>query len=243
MNVKLKRYKKVYEDFPCSLLIYFLLKKSNNKKLDIVYMGISRNVYTRIRQHKKDKDFDYYRLIKSKYYSDNYNYMEYREQQLIAKFKPKYNVQSKERKSVSPYRLETTHPFWSYKYKTFLRFTYNRIFCKNRQYKVHNIEYLIPSENTKLYVEKTLKKSREPIQNCRPQRKIWEKNKVMRRLENPYIRLRKSDIEKEFKDGEWSMIKGFKKYDVRESITCRRLSDNFYRERYKYKTNGRTVLL
>ena len=65
----------------------------------------------------------------------------------------------------------------------------------------------------------------------------------MRRLENPYIRLRKSDIEKEFKDGEWSMIKGFKKYDVRESITCNRLSDNFYRERYKYKTNGRTVLL
>ena len=255
MNIKLGKVKEVYRDFPTNTAIYFLLKKSKKQKLNIVYIGISRNVYNRIRSHKKDKDFEYYRIIKSRNYNSDYDYMEKRESQFISKFKPKYNIKRSERYS-SPFTMHITKPFWSDKYKSFLRITYNYMYMTDKEvdefhnkhrykddvydkYYVHNIEYYIPSEEALNFISKVKRDARNT-------RKLWDKRKIMRRLNRVDDYMKKTDLKKEFaKESVWKAIEGFKKYKTNELDIWPKngYPSQFYRKKYKYKTNGKVVLL
>lgn len=66
--------------------IYFLIK--DNK---IVYVGQSVNIFKRIKNHKRTKDFDYYNYILLPEVSDNR--LNDVEMKYIAAFSPKYNKQ------------------------------------------------------------------------------------------------------------------------------------------------------
>ena len=255
MNIKLEKVKEVYKDFPSDISIYFLLKKSRKKKLNIVYIGISRNVYSRIRSHRKDKDFQYYRIIKSKNYNSDYDYMERRESQFISKFKPKYNIQKSERYG-NTFKMWTTHPFWSHKYKAFLRITYNYMYMTDREvddfhnkhcykddvydkYYVHNIEYYTPSEEVLNFISKVKR-------DARNSKEVMDKRRIMRRLNRVDDYMKKTDLKKEFaKESVWKAIEGFKKYKTNELDIWPKngYPSQFYRKKYKYKTNGRVVLL
>lgn len=79
--MKPKRYFKAAECCPISNGVYFLLKDNQ-----IVYVGQSMFVASRIANHKKDKDFDSYRVILC--YAP---LMGKWERRLIQKFRPKYN--------------------------------------------------------------------------------------------------------------------------------------------------------
>ena len=63
---------------------------------DVVYIGQSSNVFSRLATHKKEakKDFDSFRILYCRH-----NRMTYWERRLIKKYEPKYNISQNRRKA------------------------------------------------------------------------------------------------------------------------------------------------
>ena len=240
-NINLKRCE---NSFPRDSAIYFLIKKTRKQKGKVVYIGLSGNVYNRIRTHRKDKDFDYYRLLGTKSTDKRAGYYSLREKQLISKFKPKYNTQAKKYKWGSPYQYRETEPFWSMRYKTFLKITYNRIWDEHKddshifdinadspdEYYVHNIQKLILTGKTKRFAQKCIAEAQQ----------IDKKSYL--KVRTIMGRINRQLVDYELKNNKWETIKGFKKYKV-DTLEDWQYDYSFYRHVYKYKTNGKVVLL
>jgi|GEM_PF-6647950 len=121
--------------------------KLNRDKLKIVYIGYSSNVYQRIKDHRKTKDFDLVRFIRSPNNSFNREYMEAWERKLIYRFKPKYNHQHIETwRYRSPNKLTSSHLNWCEKKKVWYILIYYHIWRLDKK-KVVKILYSYDTYN------------------------------------------------------------------------------------------------
>ncbi len=119
--------------------------KLDKDKLEIIYIGYSSNVYQRIKDHRKTKDFDLVRFIRSPNNSFNREYMEAWERKLISRFKPKYNRQHIEPwRYRSPNKLDHSSLNWCEKKKVWYVLIYYHVWRLDK-YKVVKILY---SEDT-----------------------------------------------------------------------------------------------
>ena len=121
--------------------------KLDRDKLEIVYVGYSHsNVYQRLKNHRKTKDYDFVRFINSPNYSFNRQYMEKWEKKLIRKFKPKYNKTCKDGffEEESPNANRTSRMEWCNKNKIWYTQVYKRMWDKSHgveSYKIIKILY------------------------------------------------------------------------------------------------------